>query len=64
MMQEALAHFPWMALASVALMIFVTLFALLLVLVTLKSQRKIFERASLLPLEELTLITEVKNVRR
>ena len=62
MMQEALKHFPWMSLASVALMIFFTLFAILLVMVTLKSQKHIFEHGSRLPLEEPESITELQHV--
>lgn len=52
MKQEILTQFPWPWMPAIALLIFFAFFAGLLVRVSLKSQRPVFERAERLPLEE------------
>lgn len=63
MMQSVLTQFPWLSLSSVALLIFFLFFVALLIIVNLKPQKTIFRRASMLPLDEPTLVTEDSHVR-
>ena len=52
MKQEILTRFPWPWMPVLALMIFFLFFAGLLIRVSLRSQRSVFEKAEQLPLEE------------
>jgi hypothetical protein len=50
--RETLARFPWPMLPSLALLIFLGFFVVLIVRVNLKSQKYKLQAAELLPLEE------------
>lgn len=52
MKQVILTKFPWPVLPMIALCIFFAFFVLLLIRVSMKSQRPVFAKASELPLEE------------
>lgn len=58
MKQEILTQFPWPWLPTLALMIFVTFFIGLLINVSLKSRRPIFDAAETLPLQEAKKLGE------
>ncbi len=52
MKQAILTQFPWPVLPMIALVIFFTFFVLLIVRISMKSQRAVFAEAETLPLQE------------
>lgn len=62
MKQEILTKFPWLDLSTAALLIFFGFFVALLILINLKSQKKIYDDASFIPLNDPEILKQ--EVRR